>query len=401
VLWKDIVAALRALTPALLLGLVLAALWFAVPSVAAKLSAYFTSPERFVASAAIFPTVAASSTLTMPTSTPAAKPKEVKVSPKPTPSPPPQSTPPPLIPMANLTPVPSAAMGNNGQQTAPSSPVSPPPATATPKPPLAPKPTAPKPPTQSPAPKPPPSPLPPSPTPPASGKVAFSDTFTSYPDGIITNEFAHWNPTDGNAKNSPNWELTSGSLFAKGGAGWTGIPDSGTAPNNVSSNVTGSGIFRLTTKRADFLDVKVSFDLNMHKFHTGATTPAVDWDGTHIFLRYQSQYHLYYASINRRDNTVIIKKKVPGGPSNNGTYYNLSQGGIKYTVPFNTWQKVEATIKNESDGSVTINLYAGGKLLTTAKDTGLGGPPIRTAGKTGIRGDNADFAFKNFTVTKL
>ena len=235
---------------------------------------------------------------------------------------------------------------------------------------------------------------------PQTSSVMFSDTFANYKDGLITSEFAYWNPSDVSAKKSTQWELTSGSLFAKGGAAWTGAPDSGHAPNNLSSNFNGSGIFRLTTKRADFGNVKVSFDLNLHKLSTGDATPEVAWDGVHIFLRYQSQYHLYYASINRRDDTVVIKKKVPGGPSNGGTYYDLSTFN-KYKVPYDKWQKVSATIKNESDGSVSIELFADGKSVAKAKDTGTNGAPITAPGKVGIRADNADLQFKNFTVTAI
>jgi hypothetical protein len=242
-----------------------------------------------------------------------------------------------------------------------------------------------------------PAPLP-APAPVPTPTALLSDPFSQYPDGLITNEFAYWNPTDSSAKVSPTWELDSGSLFAQSGAGWTGVPDTG-APNALSSNANNSAVFRLTTKEADFGDVAVNFDLLNQGLSTTASTPAVAWDGLHIFLRYQSEYNLYYASINRRDNTVVIKKKIPGGPSNDGTYYEL----VSYkphTVPYGAWQHIKATVKNNADGSVTINLYADGTLVTTATDNGtIGGAPITHAGKVGLRGDNANLKFKNFTVT--
>jgi len=230
--------------------------------------------------------------------------------------------------------------------------------------------------------------------------VLFSDTFAGYPNGLITNEYAYWSPGSAGAKNSSTWEMTSGSLFAENSAGWTGIPDVG-APNADSSNANNSAVFRLTTKRADFGDVAVSFDLLNQGLSATAGTPPVDWDGVHVFLRYQTEYNLYYASVNRRDNTVIVKKKVPGGPSNGGTYYNLGSYG-SHTVPYNVWQKVKATVKNNTDGSVTIQLFADGQLVFSVTDNGsIGGAPIRSAGKVGIRGDNANLKFKNFTVTPL
>jgi hypothetical protein len=241
---------------------------------------------------------------------------------------------------------------------------------------------------------------PPPPPPPVDSKILFSDPFSEYADGLITNEYAYWSPTSPGAKVSSKWELDSGSLFAQGGNGWTGVPNIG-VPNANSSTANDSSIFRLTTKEADFGNVAVDFDLLNQGLSSNATTPAVSWDGLHVFLRYQTEYNLYYASINRRDNTAVIKKKIPGGPSNNGTYYELV-AYKPHTVRYNAWQHVKATVKNNADGSVTINLYADGQLVTTATDNGtIGGAPITHAGKVGVRGDNANLKFKNFTVTAL
>jgi hypothetical protein len=213
----------------------------------------------------------------------------------------------------------------------------------------------------------------------------------SYSDGLITNETAHWSPTNPSAVYSPIWDQTSGTFYAQGNQGWTGMPDS---QNN-------SAVFRVTTQRADFRDVSVSFSLLNQGLTTTARTPAVAWDGLHIFLRYQTEAHLYYASLNRRDNTVIIKKKIPGGPSNGGTYYNLSPA-IPFNVPYNAWQSVKATVKTNPNQSVTIQLFQQGQLLASATDTGaIGGPPITAAGRVGIRGDNANLKFDNFLVQSL
>ena len=220
-----------------------------------------------------------------------------------------------------------------------------------------------------------------------------------YADGVITNEYAYWNPSSPSARINSVWELTSGSLFASSGRGWTGVPDD-TNPNADSSTSNGSAVFRATTRRSDFQNVAVEFRLLNQGMVSTGSTPAVAWDGCHVFLRYQSQYHLYYASINRRDNRVIIKKKVPGGPSNNGTYYDLTSQRV-YNVPYNSWQQVKATISTNSNGSVTIALYAGGQLLITATDFGTGGPPILNPGRVGVRGDNANLMFDDFTVTAI
>lgn len=227
-------------------------------------------------------------------------------------------------------------------------------------------------------------------------KVLLNETF-GYPNGLITNEYAYWNPNDLSAKHSTMWEMTSGSLFARDGAGWSGIPDSEN-PDRLSINANNSAVFRLTTKRTDFGDVAVSFNLWNEQLVSSPKVPPADWDGVHIFLRYQTEYSLYYASINRRDNKVVIKKKVPGGPSNDGTYFDLSVYE-NYVVPYKQWQNVRATVRNNMDHSVTIELFCDDKLLIRARDDGsIGGAPINVLGKVGIRGDNSEFYFKNFKV---
>src|SRR5262245_60018249 len=59
---------------------------------------------------------------------------------------------------------------------------------------------------------------------PASSAVLFSDNFNR-PEGLITNEYAYWNPTDPSAVKSSDWQMTSGSFFISGNAGWSGVPD--------------------------------------------------------------------------------------------------------------------------------------------------------------------------------
>jgi hypothetical protein len=238
---------------------------------------------------------------------------------------------------------------------------------------------------------------PPPPPPPPSG-VLFSDSF-NYPDGLVTNEYAYWTPNGSGAVHSPLWEMDSGSLFAKGGRGWSGVPD-GTSPDADSMPYNDSAVFRLDTKDASFGDVAVSFLLQNNNLVTTSRTPAVDWDGIHVFLRYQTEYWLYYASINRRDNTSIIKKKLPGGSTNGGTYYEIGSS-VSHKVPYGAWQSVKATVKDNPDGSVTIALYDGQGLVVSATDNGVGGPPITAPGKVGIRGDNCNFQIDDFVVTGL
>ena len=227
--------------------------------------------------------------------------------------------------------------------------------------------------------------------------VVFHDGFDRA-DGLVTNEYATWNPTSAAAVTSANWSQNSGSTFVRSGAAWSGVPD-GNSPDATSSTSTGSAVYRLTTRQSDFGEVAVAFRLRLDRFVTTSRTPAVAWDGIHVFLRYQSEEQLYYASVNRRDGAVVIKKKCAGGATNGGTYSTLaSTGAGRHPVPLGAWQDVAASVDDNADGTVTLRLWRAGTLLLETTDRGTGCPPLTGTGAVGIRGDNAEFAFDDFTV---
>jgi hypothetical protein len=217
---------------------------------------------------------------------------------------------------------------------------------------------------------------------------------------LITNEYAYWNPTHTDAIVSPDWQMTSGSLFARDGNAWSGHIDR-IVPNATSSNGTDSAVFRLNTKRKDFGNVAVRFTAKVISQGSTSATPPVAWDGIHIWLRYQSQYGLYVASVARRDGHIVIKKKCPGGTTNGGTYYELSSEVKGYPITLGQWRDVGATVANRSDGSVRITMLLGGQYVLGAVDHGVGCAPITTSGAIGIRGDNTEFAFTHFVVGAL
>lgn len=229
--------------------------------------------------------------------------------------------------------------------------------------------------------------------------VLFAAKFPST-NQLVTNEYAYWNPLRTNAVRSVDWELTSGSLFASSGYGWTGKVDR-VSPGPTSSAGTNSAVFRLNTRRHDFSDVVVRFSAKIVRMASNSATFPVAWDGIHIWLRYQSQYHLYYASVARRDGVVLIKKKCPGGVFNNGTYYTISPEVKGYPIALGQWRNVAATVANRADGSVRITLLVNGSYIVGANDKGVGCPPIRAPGAVGIRGDNAEFLFTRFAVSRL
>lgn len=220
---------------------------------------------------------------------------------------------------------------------------------------------------------------------------------------LVTNEYAYWNPTLSSAVVSKDWEMNSGSLFTHdtdtGPAYWTGKIDDGN-PDLLSAKYTNSAIFRMTTIRSDFLDSQTRVKVRIDNQTQTPSTPAVAWDGVHIFMRYQSEESLYYASVARRDGAIVIKKKCPGGPSNGGTYYTLgSTSG--YRIVLGQWKWFSAAIHTNADNSVTIDVSRIDKPVLSITDKGTGCAPITTPGKSGLRGDNSNFSFQNYRITAL
>ena len=214
--------------------------------------------------------------------------------------------------------------------------------------------------------------------------------------GLVTNEFAYYNPHSSAARTSPDWEVTSGSLFARDHAGWSGIPDR-RLPDATSSNATDSAVFRLVSRRA-FGSVRVYLAWRLLDLVTTPSTPANDWDGLHVWLHYVSPQTLYYVSIARRDGTIIIGKKLPGGSVDGGHYVRLIAPRHRQ-VRLGRWYRSQLTIASDSHGTVTIRLLENGRLLARAVDRpGSGGATISRPGRIGIRGDNANFEFTDLSV---
>jgi hypothetical protein len=215
------------------------------------------------------------------------------------------------------------------------------------------------------------------------------------PDRLVTNEFAHWNPGDQRARRSPDWDVTSGSLFVRDGVGWTGRPDV-ISPDASSANGTDSSVFRMTTRRHDFTAATIRLRVrNIGLTSVGSAAPS-EVDGIHLFLRWQSESDLYVVSLNRRDDQLVVKKKLPGGDVNGGTYHTLAQ--VRYKVPYGVWQTFTVRIGDPRPGAVDIAIAdATGPVLSTVDD-GRGSPVIDRPGAIGLRGDNCEFEFANLTV---
>ena len=201
------------------------------------------------------------------------------------------------------------------------------------------------------------------------------------------------------AENRPGtdaaWIMTSGSLFRSDGMGWSGRPDGGgPAP------ATGSAVFRMVSADRSLSDVDVKVKLRVDELVETPRTPAQDFDGVHIWVRYQSAQQLYAVSVDRRDGSMVIKKKCEGGTDNGGTYYDLTPFLPGAAIPFGEWQDVTVAVRDLPDGSVRINASRDGKPIE-AVDTGLGCAPLLGGGGVGVRGDNAEFRLASVTVADL
>lgn len=221
-------------------------------------------------------------------------------------------------------------------------------------------------------------------SPSAAEPVRIQDDFSG-PDGLIA---AEHHPA---AQDSP-WLMTSGSLFRSAGEGWTGRPDAGDGPG-----LTGSAVFRMVSVDRGFGDVDLTVDLRVDGLVHTDRTPPRDFDGVHIWVRYRSDAQLYAVSVDRRDATMVIKKKCPGGPSNGGTYHDLTPYLRDAAIPLGRWQHVTVSVRDRPDGSVSINADRDG-LRLEAVDTGVGCAPLTGDGGVGIRGDNADFRLARVVV---
>jgi hypothetical protein len=228
----------------------------------------------------------------------------------------------------------------------------------------------------------------------AGPKPLLEDHFSGF-DGLITNEFALYNPSNLGAVISPTWQVTSGSLFRRAGMAWTGVPD-GITPDPCSCLTTDSAVFRMIGNRSNFRDVSVSVTVRNDRLVTTKRTPAKPTDGVHLILRWQSQEQTYYASVDRRDGTVAIKKKLPGGPVNGGAYTTLAQAPVG-AIPFGVARRVTAKVHNVA-GGVQLTLSVDGAALLSVVDSGQGGPPIIAPGRVGLRADNDELHFDDFIV---
>lgn len=120
------------------------------------------------------------------------------------------------------------------------------------------------------------------------------------------------------------------------------------------------------------------------------------WDGAHLALRYQGDCRSYYVSLNRRDGTMVIKKKTPDDKL--GCVYTNLGDYFVFPVPYDRPQDFRVFLRDGPDGSVSIKVYESGRLVASGLDKGEGGPPIREPGEIVLRSDNAELEYAGLKI---
>ncbi|MGI5471541.1 hypothetical protein [Streptomyces sp. CA-132043] len=216
------------------------------------------------------------------------------------------------------------------------------------------------------------------------------------PAGLVTNEYAYRRPDAAGARTTADWQVTSGSLFARRGCGWTGVPD-GEAPGPDSRDHTGSAVFRLVGRRRDFGDATVRCWVLLDRPGSTARTPAVDWDGGHLWLRYHGPQELYALSFRRRDGAVVLKRKHPSAErtgDTEGEYTTLAEG--RHALPYGRWHQVTAAVRTVAGDTVRLRLALNGRTVLDAEDRAPG--RLVAPGGVGLRGDNTEMLFAHFSA---
>ena len=232
-----------------------------------------------------------------------------------------------------------------------------------------------------------------------SADVLFEADFGG-PDRLLTNEFAMHHPTSPQAVSSPQWFVTSGSLFIRAGAATNGRLDD-LAADPRSLGATNSAVFRAYTKERFQPDYQVVFEVRVEPPRTVAGLRPAPWDGLHLMLDAESPEAAYYVSLYRRNGEAVIKKKTPGGSAAGGSYVALSTY-VPSRLRSGRWSKVRVDVRRAGPRAVTIDLYENGMLLATATDDqAVSESAPFTGGRVGIRADKTSFAIRGMTIEEL
>lgn len=212
-------------------------------------------------------------------------------------------------------------------------------------------------------------------------------------------------------------------MTMRGGTGWTvqgNLPAadrmrqlySSSNPTDTDNGLHPQNLFRLVSRQR-WLNTDQRVYAKVHATNMSASENRAGHNGLLLMSRYSGDGQtLYYAGV-RVDGDAVIKKKV------RGTYVTLSEPKLfpgRYNlqtnpnlIPSNTWIGLRLVTKNESDGSVTLQLYTDvnktgrWKLTASARDNGQDatGTAIKDQNYFGIRTDFMDVEFGGYSNQAL
>ncbi|MEZ5381279.1 MAG: hypothetical protein R2754_05720 [Microthrixaceae bacterium] len=212
--------------------------------------------------------------------------------------------------------------------------------------------------------------------------------------GLMTNEYAHWNPSDPKRTAARDWVMTSGSVFRRDGHAWTGELDD-ISPDVASERSTNSAVFRLFTRRSDWRNTSVTI---RYRVLSRRDQDAHDYDGLHLLLRARQSTHFYSVSLDRRDGEAVVKRKLPG--VDDDPYETLAAAPLVNQM--GRWRTAVVRLEDLSSGAVAIDVSVDGQQVLGVLDHGLGGRgPLRDEGQIGVRGDNTEFELSSVEVAPL
>jgi len=223
---------------------------------------------------------------------------------------------------------------------------------------------------------------------------------------------------------SPDWNMTSGSLYARDGSFWTGSPDSLRTQRQVDQL---HQLRRLPAR----------FQAEVRRQHPRLIGPHAACRHRKPWLRFRRHVlarNPHLAQVPSRNTTSttpastaptarsLLSAKYPCGDDNSGTYFVIGEY-TPHSFHQGSWNHYATTIQTNPDSSVTIKLYdtdsSGSTPVLVGTDHGgtnskwsprcttagryptAAYQPITAGGGIGIRGDYANFLFRDLVVSRL
>jgi hypothetical protein len=246
----------------------------------------------------------------------------------------------------------------------------------------------------------------------AGEPLGLTDTFDGSDGSLWVSDTEYWRNSDLGFGENSRWFAEGGKVYRQGGMG------------RVSE-----GVFRMWS-RAKYTNVRVEGDFVLDGYNLLRNGATGDWGGVKLWTRRwivnpqtsdpmaagdgsrvddgsgPRGYSIEFAT---RGGHIYFQKKLPGDtrsiyPNYNaysqfGTYYLIGSYDTR-TFTQGVEHHVAADTINNADGSVTLALYIDGVKVKQYVDSGQrGGPPLRTEGRVGVRGDEANFRIDNLTIT--